>query len=79
MPHARVFTSLVMVLMRACRLHGETLATLSATAGENGTATLGGHTGAEAVGLGALALVRLVRTLHDYYPPVAFKQSSTCT
>ena len=51
---------------------GEALATLGATTGENGTAALGGHTGAEAVGLGALALVRLVGTLHGYNPPAAF-------
>lgn len=44
--------------------HRETLAALGAATGENGTAALGRHTGTEAVGLGALALVRLVGTLH---------------
>jgi len=44
--------------------HRETLAALSATTGENGATGLGGHTGAEAGGLWALAPVRLVSTLH---------------
>ena len=55
-PHAR---RIVLVIA-----NGKTLAALGATTGEHGTAALGGHTGAEAVGLGALTLVRLVRTLH---------------
>ena len=54
-------------------LHAETLATLGTTTGQNSTAALGGHAGAEAVGLGALALVRLIRTLHVSFPPVAFQ------
>ena len=45
-------------------LDGELLAALGAAAGKDGAATLGGHTSAEAMGLGALELVRLVRTLH---------------
>lgn len=47
-------------------LDGELLAALGAATGENLTAALGGHTGAETVGLGALALVGLIRTLHSY-------------
>ena len=43
---------------------GELLAALGTAASEHGTAALGGHTGAEAVGLGTLALIRLIRTLH---------------
>ena len=46
------------------KLDSEPLAALSATTGEDGTATLGRHAGTEAVALGALALVRLVGTLH---------------
>ena len=45
-------------------LDGETLAALGAATGENGAAALGGHAGAEAVGLGTLPRVGLVRTLH---------------
>lgn len=44
--------------------HRETLAALGAATREHGAATLGGHAGTEAVGLGTLTLVRLVRTLH---------------
>jgi len=47
------------------KLDGQLLATLGATTGEDGTSTLGGHAGAEAVGLGTLALGGLNRTLHD--------------
>ena len=46
-------------------LDGQPLAALGTTTGQNGAAALGGHAGTEAVGLGALALVRLVRTLHN--------------
>ena len=53
-----------MVSMR--RLDGQPLAALGTTTGQNGAAALGGHTGTEAVGLCALALVRLVRTLHNF-------------
>ena len=45
-------------------LDSEPLATLGTTAGENVTAALGGHAGTEAVALGALPLVGLIRTLH---------------
>ncbi len=45
-------------------LDGQPLAALGATTGQNGATTLGGHARAEAVGLGTLALVRLIRTLH---------------
>jgi hypothetical protein len=51
-----------MVSMRV--LDGKLLATLGATTRENGAAALGGHTSAEAVGLGTLKLVRLIGTLH---------------
>lgn len=64
-PHASCVTLVV--------AHRKTLATLGTTTGEYGTAALGGHTGAEAVGLGALALIGLVGTLHGYYPPGAFR------
>lgn len=47
----------------AC-LDGKPLAALGATAGEDGAAALGCHAGAEAVGLCALPLVRLISTLH---------------
>lgn len=52
--------------------HRQTLAPLGAATGEHGAAALGGHTGTEAVGLGALALIRLIRTLHGVHPPGAF-------
>lgn len=45
-------------------LDSETLAALGAATGEHGTTTLGGHTGTEAMGLGTLTLIRLIRTLH---------------
>ena len=45
-------------------LDSETLAALGATASEHGTTALGGHTGTEAMGLGTLTLIRLIRTLH---------------
>ena len=48
----------------ACESGGEGLAALGATTGEHGTTTLGGHTGTEAMGLGTLTLIRLIRTLH---------------
>ena len=47
------------------KLDGQPLAALGATTRDDVTAALGGHAGAEAVGLSALALVRLVRTLHN--------------
>lgn len=40
------------------------LATLGTTTGEDGAATLGCHTGTEAMALGPLALVGLISTLH---------------
>ena len=49
-------------------LHAQTLATLGTTTSENRAAALGGHTGAETVRLSALALVRLIRALHDVNP-----------
>lgn len=49
------------------RLNAEALAPLGATRGKNGTATLGGHTGTEAMGLGTLPSIRLVCTLHYSY------------
>ena len=45
-------------------LDSETLAALGATTGKHGTTTLSGHTGTEAMGLGTLTLIRLIRTLH---------------
>ena len=45
-------------------LDSETLAALGTTTGEHGTTTLSGHTGTEAMGLGTLTLIRLIRTLH---------------
>ena len=47
-------------------LDGEALAALGATTGQDGAAALGGHAGTEPVRGGALALVRLIRTLHSY-------------
>lgn len=47
-------------------LHGQALAALRATTGQDGAAALGGHAGTEAVGGGALALVGLIGTLHVY-------------
>ena len=46
-------------------LDGQPLAALGTTTGQNGTAALGSHAGTEAMGLGALALVGLIRTLHN--------------
>ena len=45
-------------------LDGKPLAALGTAARENGAATLGCHASAEAVGLCALPLVRLISTLH---------------
>ena len=42
-------------------LDSETLAALGTTTGEHGTTTLSGHTGTEAMGLGTLTLIRLIR------------------
>ena len=47
-------------------LHAKTLAALGTTSSEDGTATLGRHTCTEAVGLGALALIRLIGALHIF-------------
>ena len=47
------------------KLDGQLLATLGTTTGEDGAAALGGHASTEAVSLGTLALVGLIRTLHD--------------
>lgn len=44
--------------------HGEALAALGTTAGEHLTTGGSGHAGTEAVALGALPLIGLVRTLH---------------
>lgn len=49
-------------------LHAKTLATLSTTARENGAAALRGHTRTETVRRSTLALVRLIRALHDKSP-----------
>ena len=46
-------------------LDSELLATLGTATGENGAAALGGHASTEAVALGALVLIGLVRTLHS--------------
>ena len=45
-------------------LDGETLATLCATAGQDGASALGGHTSTEAMALRTLASVRLISALH---------------
>lgn len=45
-------------------LHAKTLAALGATSCQDGTTTLSGHTSTETVGLGALALIRLISALH---------------
>ena len=45
-------------------LDGQLLTALGAAAREDGTAALGCHASAEAMGLGALPLVGLIRTLH---------------
>ena len=50
---------------------GQALAALGATTGENLTAVLRGHAGKEAVALGTLPLIGLVRTLHGDPPGVA--------
>ena len=52
-------------LLGCAVLHAETLATLSAAAGQNATAALRRHTGTEAVALCTLTLVRLIGALHD--------------
>lgn len=46
------------------RLDGQALAALCTTTGQDGATILGGHTSTEAVGLCALPLVGLIRTLH---------------
>ena len=57
------------------RLHAEALASLGATSGQDGTAALRRHAGTEAVALGALARVRLIRALHGHFPFNTFKSS----
>ena len=54
----------LMVSTPGFSLDGETLAPLSTTGSEDSATTLGGHAGTEAVALGALPLIGLVRTLH---------------
>ena len=49
-----------------CYLDGELVTALGTTTSEHGTAALGGHTSTEAVALGALPLIRLIRTLHRF-------------
>ena len=56
-------------------LDSETLAALGTTTGEHGTTTLSGHTGTEAMALGALAFVRLIGAFHCFFP---FLSSSGC-
>lgn len=51
-------------------LNGEPLAALGTTARQHGAAPLGGHTLAESMCGGALALIRLIRTLHSYSSPL---------
>lgn len=55
-------------------LHGQALAALRATAGKDGAAALGSHTGTEAVRGGALALVGLIRTLHVYSSRLGYER-----
>ena len=45
-------------------LDGQLLAPLGAATGEYGTTALGGHASTEAMRLGTLPLVGLIRTLH---------------
>ena len=45
-------------------LHAETLTTLSTASSQNLAAALGCHAGTEAVALGTLTSVRLIRALH---------------
>ena len=49
-------------------LHAQALASLSTTGRQDGTAALGGHTGAEPVALRTLASVRLIGALHNQIP-----------
>ena len=49
-------------------LDAKTLATLCTTSSEHGAAALGGHTSAETMALCALAVVRLISTLHCIFP-----------
>ena len=49
-------------------LHAKTLAALAAASSQDGTTTLGSHASTEAVGLGALALIRLISALHYRLP-----------
>ena len=55
-------------------LDSETLATLGTTTGENSTTTTGSHTGTEAMGLCALAGIRLICALHYYYLSTLVKE-----
>lgn len=48
------------------KLDGQALAALCTTGRENLAAVLGCHTSTETMGLGALALVRLISTFHWY-------------
>lgn len=51
------------------QLDRKALATLGASAGENGAATFGSHTCTEPMRGGTLPLVGLIRTLHVYNLP----------
>lgn len=55
-------------IQRKAPLHAETLAPLVAASLEHGAAALGCHARTEAVALGTLALVRLIRTFHISIP-----------
>ena len=55
-------------IQRKAPLHAETLAPLVAASLEHGAAALSCHARTEAVALGTLALVRLIRTFHISIP-----------
>ncbi len=71
---------LMVVGRMALRLCAEDRATFTPAGGEDASSSLGGHAGAETVGLAPLAVVRLIRALHnssDRLPRVVRGQSPT--
>ena len=52
---------------------GQFLAATSATAGENGAAILGLHTGAKPVRFSAMAIIRLKGTFRHFSPSIQYK------
>ena len=64
------------IVSNTTHLHGQTLAALSTTTGQNGTTAFSGHTSAKAVGRSTLMLIRLVSALHGFSLSFFIKSNS---